>query len=316
MLLVDKILEVLVQADGFVSYSDFPDISDADNRALFTGIAQLRERGFLIDDNGCGFRLSEHNTKLCASQLRSVCGKSAVFFESTDSTNTQAKLLAEQGAPEGTVVVAESQSAGRGRLGRSFFSPEGGLYFSLILRPEFDADMVLFITVAAAVSASRAIESVFGRECKIKWVNDIYSDDRKICGILTEGSLNAATRKFDYAVLGIGINLSPPQHGFPDELKDIAGSVLLKGAASSRMKAELIRVFTDSFFSFYKHLEMKAFLPEYRARSFLNGRTVEYSLFGVEHHAFVVGIDDDARLILSENGKEFFLNAGEVRLIF
>ena len=141
------------------------------------------------------------------------------------STNTLLKAQAEQGAPEGTVLIAESQTAGKGRLGRHFTSPPGtGIYFSLLLRPHCTAEKSLFITTTAAVAVCEAIEQVTGLNPQIKWVNDIYLNEKKVCGILTEASVDFENGGLNWAVLGIGINIAVPKEGFPEEIRSIAGA--------------------------------------------------------------------------------------------
>ncbi|MBR6501944.1 MAG: biotin--[Clostridia bacterium] len=147
-------------------------------------------------------------------------------FKKIDSTNIYAKTLASEGYKDGTVVVAREQTAGKGRLGRTFFSKRGGLYFSVILRPYKSLNDTVFITTAAAVAAARAIEKVSGKKCEIKWVNDIYINNKKVCGILTEGAITP-DGSLDYAILGVGINLFAPKGGFPSNLP-LAGSVFDK----------------------------------------------------------------------------------------
>ncbi len=235
----------------------------------------------------------------------------AVVLEDTDSTNREAKRLAAEGAPQGTAVIALRQTAGRGRLGRSFFSPVGGIYLSLILRPAAEAQAALRITTAAAVAAAESIERVSGRSCLIKWVNDIYIDERKVCGILTEGAINAADGTLEYAILGVGINTSLPEKGFPEDIADKAGAVFDK-PVSHEVKAKLIGEFARSFFAYYSSLENRSYMTEYKKRSFLDGRSVSYSKNGSEHFARVIGVDDNAGLVLEENGITTVLAAGEV----
>ena len=146
------------------------------------------------------------------------------YLEEIDSTNRYVKQLGAAGAPEGRVVIANRQSAGRGRLGRSFFSPgEKGIYMSVLLRPEIELERAVLITSMAAVAVARAIERVSDIPAKIKWVNDIFLNRKKVCGILTESGINAETGKLEYAVLGIGVNVGSME--FPEELKGIATSV-------------------------------------------------------------------------------------------
>lgn len=147
-------------------------------------------------------------------------------FPSLPSTNTYAKQLASQGAPEGTVLIADSQTAGRGRLGRSFHSPAGqGIYLSLILRPHCPPDKLMHLTCAVAVAACDAVERECGFRPGVKWINDLVHEGYKLAGILTELSLNPATGLVDYAVLGIGINCNHRPEDFPPELRTIATSL-------------------------------------------------------------------------------------------
>lgn len=240
---------------------------------------------------------------------------SPVVFESVHSTNLVAKDLALQGASEGTLVIAGRQTAGVGRYGRTFFSPDGGIYMSLILRPSKSKADFLFITVAAAVALSQSIEKLSHKKCYIKWVNDIYIDGKKVCGILTQGRFLLDGTAPEYAVLGVGINLAKPKGGFPDEISNIADSVFNKESVPPKVSAKLISDFCERFFSFYDNIENKKFLEEYRIRSYLTGKKIEYDgADGVLHTATVTGIDDNARLVVSENGKTVKLTAGDIKI--
>ncbi len=237
-----------------------------------------------------------------------------IILNSADSTNRIAKDLALNGAKEGTLIIAKKQTAGRGRLKRTFFSPYGGVYMSLILKPKQKLNDTVFITVAAAVAIAQSIENICGRKCSIKWVNDIYIDNKKVCGILTEGCFSADKDFPEYAVLGIGINLIKPKGGFPDDISDIAGCVLNRKHVSSKLRAKLISDFCKRFFSLYDNIEKKEYLEEYKKRSFLLGKQIEYvSNDGILHTACVLGIDDDAGLLIEESGAQKKLTAGDVK---
>jgi len=148
------------------------------------------------------------------------------WYDTVDSTNTEAKRLALRGAPHGTVLVAGSQTAGRGRMGRSFASPVGlGLYFSVILRPSCRAEELMHLTCAAGVAACEAIAEVTGYCPGIKWINDLVAEHKKLGGILTELSVDAGTGLVSYAIIGIGINCDHAPEDFPPELRDIAVSL-------------------------------------------------------------------------------------------
>ena len=230
----------------------------------------------------------------------------------SSSTNDDVKAAARAGEPEGFVIIADRQTAGRGRLRRAFFSPDGsGLYMSILLRPGMSlADSVL-ITAAAAVAVAEAIEQVSGRSARIKWVNDIYLDGKKVCGILTEGAVDA-DGKLQYAVLGIGVNVAPPPGGFPKGLKDIACAVFEDGAPEgvrARLAAEILTRFHR-----FRALDERAFLPAYRARSMVLGKTVQVFLGEEEFPARAISIDDDCRLIVETENGPVTLGAGEVSI--
>ncbi len=237
-------------------------------------------------------------------------------FNCVDSTNTVAKKLASNGCDEGVVVVATEQTAGKGRLGRTFLSKKGGVYFSIVLKSQILTNDTLFITTAAAVAAARAIEKVSGKKCQIKWVNDIYIKGKKVCGILTEGEFNAdGTLKF--AILGVGINLYEPKGAFPCNLP-LADSVFHKKEKillKNRKKEQIIAQFSNNFFVFYKNLQNKEFIKEYQERSFLTGKDITYTKDGVTYNANVIGIDDNAHLIVKSNENIQKLSHGEIQIV-
>ena len=175
-------------------------------------------------------------------------------FDVLESTNTTAKELAQNGADEGTVIIAKEQTAGKGRLSRTFFSPNGGLYMSIILRPTISSEKTTFITAAAAVAVCRAIKTVTGIDTGIKWVNDIYLNGKKVCGILTSGAINSEKKNLDYAILGIGLNIDPPKGGFNKEIKNIATS-LFKENCDEDTKARLTAEILNEFFDLYRNIE-------------------------------------------------------------
>lgn len=255
--------------------------------------------------------------KLRAKKIEKVLKSIKVHsFGQVDSTNTLAKVFAEDGAQEGTVAVATKQTAGKGRLGRTFLSPSGGVYFSVVLRPQSTQEDILFITVAAAVAAARAVDTLSGTKCEIKWVNDIYLNGKKVCGILTEGAFGTdGTLK--YAVLGVGVNLFEPKGGFPLNLP-LAGSVFAKNfnVFQKRSKKEqFIALFLTNFFEFYNNLSQKIFIKEYQERSFLTGKEITYTKNGATYKAMVEGIDDNAGLVVKTDSGQQVLSHGEIQII-
>lgn len=243
---------------------------------------------------------------------------SVTVSDEVGSTNTVLRSLAEDGAPEGTVVCASSQTAGRGRMGRSFFSPDGsGIYLSILLRPELSCNDAAMITPAAAVAVCRAIRRVCGIEAQIKWVNDVFAGEKKVCGILTESSVSG--KNVAYAVVGIGVNVYEPHGGFPDAVRDIAGAVT--DVRETGLRDRLCAAIIDEVFALYDGLADRSFLGEYRERCFIIGRRVGVvpvamaGSDGIAGEATVIGIDGDCRLMLRfDDGRTVAMSSGEVRV--
>ncbi len=232
-------------------------------------------------------------------------------FSSLPSTNTTAKEMAKCGAPEGTVCIADTQTKGRGRMHRSFFSPhQSGLYMSIVLRPNLQAEDALLITTLAAVSVAETIEKLTEQRAQIKWVNDVYLENKKVCGILTEAAFDAAG-KISYAVLGIGVNVYPPAGGFPKDLEKIAGSVFASPMPSVR--ARMAAGILEHFFRGYRCLAKKEHLAAYQEKSFLTGKSITVMRGEETFPAVVLGIEEDFSLrILCADGQEKTLSSGEV----
>ncbi|MBE6679291.1 MAG: biotin--[acetyl-CoA-carboxylase] ligase [Ruminococcaceae bacterium] len=230
------------------------------------------------------------------------------YFDTVTSTNDIAKALAKNGATEGTVIVANHQSAGRGRMGKSFMSPEGtGLYMSVILRPKFPPESSLLITTAAAAAVAKTIEKYTTVKPQIKWVNDVYMRGKKVCGILTEGQIRGDNLEF--AILGIGVNLMAPQGGF-GELETIAGAVFEDDDID---KEVFLKEILNAFFAYYKNLEEKPHYHDYVSRDMLCGKKVSVIQGGKElYTATVCGIERDFSLTVEHGGKKENLASGEV----
>lgn len=238
-------------------------------------------------------------------------------FPSLASTNATAKQMAAQGAQNGSVVIAERQSEGRGRLGRSFFSPDGtGVYMSLIVRGTLQVIDATRLTTAAAVATARAIEAVAGRAMGIKWVNDIYLDGKKVCGILTEGGICSGKGMLDYAVIGIGINVAPPKGGFPDEIADIATAVFADANTANGMREALIAEILNHLMPSLENLTSPDILAEYRRRSTVVGQRVYvHRVDEPARAALAMEIDNDFRLLVRyEDGTTEALDSGEVSI--
>ena len=235
--------------------------------------------------------------------------------ETVTSTNTELIEMAKNGAGEGTVLIATEQTAGKGRTGKSFYSPKGsGLYLSILLRPDFNPEDALYLTTIAAVATAKAIESVSDKEATIKWVNDVYIDKKKVCGILTESALSPDGQRLDYAVVGIGINLCPPEGGFPEDIKNIATTVFDEHCDSNERK-DLTNALLDFFMEYYENMETNSHLEEYINRSCILGDMITIYKGNMKYKARAIDIDSKCRLIIEdENGNESLLSYGEVSI--
>lgn len=263
--------------------------------------------------------MADHTDTFTEEQIRKYLTKECedlklCVLPEVDSTNTQLKRKAENGAPEGSVVIAGAQTRGKGRLGRKFYSPsDTGVYLSLLLRPgSLSAEQALKVTTIAAVAGCEAIEAVSGRKAMIKWVNDIYVEGKKVCGILAEASMGSHNAEFSYIVLGIGFNVFPPEEGFPEEIRAVAGTIFPEKEEDVRIR--LAAEFLNSFFSYYTETE-KDYAQEYRNRSFVIGREVYVLTPGERKKARVLDVDQDCHLVVCyDDGSEEHLSSGEISI--
>ncbi len=232
--------------------------------------------------------------------------------ETCDSTNSALKRDAAT-LPADTVLIALTQTGGRGRLGRSFYSPPGhGLYMSLLLRPKLAGDDLTLLTPAAAVAVCRALEGLFGVKTHIKWVNDVYVREKKVCGILTE-AVFTPQGGLSHVVLGLGVNLTPPPGGFPEEIAGIAGAVLTE-ARPGALPALAASVLSE-FYRLYQALPDCDLQAEYAPRLLYVGRDVLVLRGGESRRALVLGADSRCRLLVRyENGASDALSGGEISL--
>lgn len=322
MKLKDSILEILEENRGKrLSGAQIAEMKGVSRAAVWKAVEELRKKGVEISAvKNKGYMLADEDNSLSAQGINAVLGKTDFDVHTrhtVTSTNTVLKELARKGEKSGYVLVAQHQTAGKGRLGRKFYSPDDtGIYMSVLLRPKMNIQDSLFITTSAAVAVSRAIEKVsLGKvHPKIKWVNDIFVDNKKVCGILTEASVDFESGGLEYAVLGIGVNIFPPESDFPDEIKDIAASVFSDKTEKNmrnRLAAEILRELEK----LPENYTSREIIDEYRNRSMLLGKKV-FAMSGDEKKpCTVLDIDDRARLVVRfENGEEKALSSGEVSI--
>ncbi|MGN0268032.1 MAG: biotin--[acetyl-CoA-carboxylase] ligase [Lachnospiraceae bacterium] len=316
----EQLLELFENNKGmYFSGEDLAERLAVSRTAVWKAVKSLRSEGYNIDAvQNKGYCLSLETDILSVQgiqkYLKSVCKDIRLdVLPTVYSTNVTVREKAAEGEPEGYVVVANSQTNGRGRNGRSFYSPsDTGVYFSLLLRPRcYAAEQAVKLTTMAAVAVCEAIEAVSDETAEIKWVNDIFVREKKVCGILTEASFGLENGYLEYAVLGIGINVSQPEEGFPEEIAQVAGAVFqeTRNDGKNLLAAECL----NRFMEYYSNPQDTDYVKEYRRRSFVIGRDITVISANSQRNAVVLDVDEDCCLIVKyEDGTTDRLFSGEI----
>lgn len=312
-----EVLKALEQNRGTnISGSEIAKNLGITRSAVWKAIQSLKMDGYIIQaGTNRGYYLAESNDILSEAgilpylQSHSI-GRNIKVYKSLPSTNQEAKLQAENGAIYGTVILADEQTNGRGRKGRSFYSPAGsGIYLSVILQPLPSIQDNLLITSAAAVAVANAIECVASVHAKIKWINDIFIDTKKVCGILTEAITDLESGEMRTIVLGIGINVSTIH--FPDELSEIAAPITTNRISRNLLVAQIC----NQLETVYIELSTRSFLSEYRARSNILGKDIQVIKGDISYPAKAIEINDKAHLIVQlPDGKTEEISSGEISI--
>ncbi len=319
-----RILNALKEAKSFVSGEFLADNFGVSRTAVWKHIKELKRHGYDIESvTGNGYLLKSSPDVVSPEEIlpnlhTKFIGRNIVYRETLDSTSTLAKKVAAEGAPDGTLVIAEEQGAGRGRLSRGWYSPKGeGLWFSLILRPKFllpaDAPKCTLVSSVAVIRAVKA----FGLAAGIKWPNDILHDNRKLTGILTE--MSAQTDGIDFIVVGIGINVNIAAGTFPKDIADIATSLRIMNGGKKISRAEFLANTLEEFENLYLTAQEKGFAPvfdEWRKNSATLGQRV--NVIGVGSGETFSGVaadidEDGALLVKTDDGTRKVL-AGDVSI--
>lgn len=310
----NEVLKYLMDNQGkYISGVKLAEEFGCSRMAICKSVASLQLEGYLIvSSKRLGYMLKDLNDVLSKATLEKDLANSSIgvyCFQEIDSTNKKAKELLLNGVEPPFVVVAAKQTQGRGRIGRSFSSPEGGMYFSIALSGK-DITTPDLITTSASLAVSRAMERLSGIKTDIKWVNDLYINGKKAVGILTEGLVNIEEGGLSEVVIGIGVNLAVGADQFPEELRDIATSFYPDcDAPFSRSKAiadcvnEVIRIQGEDF------------LCEYREKCFILGKELFVLRGGTKREATALSVDDLGHLVVrySDDSIEA-LSSGEVSL--
>lgn len=319
------ILALLRNSEGYVSGQQLCDKFDVTRTAVWKVINQLKEEGYLIESvPRKGYRLVESPADILSiSEISSRlttkwAGRKLFYYDVTGSTNNDAKRLAEEGNPHGTVVVADIQNAGKGRRGRSWQTLSGtALSFTLLLRPEFAADKASMITLVMALSVAEAVEEAAGVTATIKWPNDIVVNKKKICGMLTEMTMTPEMDEIQYIVVGAGINVnngSPEE--FQEEIRSTATSLKIEtGRQINRAEllgSVLVR-FEVNYATFLETLDLSQLRDAYQRHLQGVGDEVRVLDPAGEYTGVSQGIDDRGELIvIKDNGEKVQVYAGEV----
>lgn len=316
---VKKLLEA--NRDKSLSGQEIAEQIGVTRAAVWKAVNTLKQEGYRIEAvNNRGYRLMEESDILSPEGIKLELDEKyrnykIDVYKTIDSTNQEVKRQALEGAGQGLVVLAEQQTMGKGRRGRSFYSPAGtGIYMSVLFRPspEQSKDVVL-VTTAASVAICRAIRKVLNEESQIKWVNDVYFRGKKVCGILTEAVSDFESGQIDTVVVGIGINYHVPEDGFPEEIRGIAGSVCTDENMIPRNS--LVAAVLNELFAIYEKLSEREYMEDYRRWSNVIGKDVRFTSGDGWMDAKALDIDDNGGLLVQlDNGEKKTLRTGEITL--
>lgn len=318
-MLKDDTLRLLRGAERPLSGEVMSKTLSVSRAAVWKAVEALRREGYVVDSlPGRGYRLCASPDVLSPGELvrpGARVGGQVVCLERVDSTNDEVRRRAASGAPDGLAVIAGEQTGGKGRRGRPFQSlPGKGLYLTVLLRPPVTPMQASQITAWTAVAVCRAIETLTGLSCGIKWTNDILLGGKKLCGILTELSIEGESGALDYVAVGIGVNVSQTAADFGPALADLAASLgqylehpPRRAEVAAALLAELDRLCAEF------PAQKAPWLAEYRRRCLTVGREVRLLRPGSEAPATALGVEDDFSLrIRRSDGTEETVSAGEV----
>ena len=323
----DEVYSILKNAQGYVSGEKISSQLGVSRAAVNVAVKALRKDGYEIASvTNRGYCLISSPDRLTVGDVMSYLGsermRTVQILQTTDSTNRRVQELAMSGAPDGLTVVANEQSAGRGRLGRTFHSPKDtGIYFSTLFRPTCEPSEIVQITTWTAVAIARAVERTTGLLPDIKWVNDLMMGERKICGILTEMSVESETGTIQYVVVGAGVNVNQEPEDFPEELRGIAGSIAM-AVGHPVQRTRLTACMIEEMDNLRRDWPSRRaeYLRAYRELCISTGR--EVLVTDARHtgefakHGFCEAVNDDFSLrIRYEDGTYENVSSGEVSVV-
>lgn len=317
-----QILELLRQNNGrYVSGEDISRGLDVSRTAVWKHIQALKNDGYAIESHSrLGYALRQTPDLLLPDEIKASLqtrdiGRNIFYFSDVGSTNNEAKKLAADGCPHGTIIVAEGQNTGRGRLARGWFSPSGkGIWLSVVLRPPFSPIEAPKCTLLAAVALTKAIREVTAVPCGIKWPNDILYHGKKLVGILTE--MSAEMDAINYVVIGMGVNVNVDSTDFPPEVSDIATSLsLCSGQTVDRLRllCAILRHLEEAYNTAVAH-GFASILDDWRRLSITIGQAVNVIGPNEQYSGLAVDIDEDGALLVETDGQVRKVIAGDVSI--
>lgn len=315
-----EVLHILERYKGeSISGQELAEKLGVSRTAVWKAINSLKEEGYEINGvSNKGYSLSISSDVLSSEGIRPFLNNEykdipITVHKTIGSTNTEAKLLTMKNASHGTVVLSEEQTSGRGRMGRSFYSPSSsGIYMSIILKPNLEVSDSVLITTAAAVAVCLAIEKFTPSETKIKWVNDIFINDKKVCGILTEAVTDMESGTINNIIVGIGLNVKT--ENFPNELKETAGAIFTSDNGNSirnHLTAEII----NNILYVIDNLKSREFLNIYKERSMIISERIKYLKNNEWYEGYAEDIDEYGGLVVfHDDGHKETLHSGEISI--
>jgi len=314
----NKVLALLKEQSEYISGEDISNKLGITRAGVWKNINKLKQEGYHIEaSTKKGYHLINTPDILTPEELSSIIhteilGKKICYYEEVDSTNEVAKGLARAGSKEGTVVIADKQLVGKGRLGKIWDSPSGtGIWMSIILKPNIMPAQASQLTLLAGLNMCEAIQRVTGLDCKIKWPNDIVVQGKKVCGILTE--MSAEIDRINYIILGIGVNVNTKSFG--GELSHATSLSVASGKNYVRryIVKEFLQLFETDYMRYKDKKSIDIFLERYRASCITLHNDVKIITAEREYKAYVKDIAQDGSLIvIDEEGAEKSILSGEI----
>lgn len=316
-----NVLKLLIQQPNeAVSGEEIAKKLKVSRTAIWKAINELKKDGHQIESNGNkGYSYSPTDILsiegIQAKIAAHVPPLTIQLLNSSESTMKDAKMAGLNGTPENTLIVANNQEAPKGRFGRPFFSKENcGIYMTILLKPNKNFDDIAQYTIIMAVAVSKAIDRLTNRTTEIKWVNDIYLDGKKVCGILSEATSDVESGQISSVTIGMGINFSIQTNEFPKDIRNKATSIF-PDTPPTISRNDLIAEIWNQFYKIVESLPSKDFLDSYREKSFILGKNVSFIRKERTYCGKAEAINEQGELIVAlENGEKMTLSSGEISL--